>query len=137
MGIHVYRPKLNQKGNNFSTPNDILMNLHMHHHTLAIYKFMKFLLLHAYQWPKQEKIIGILTAKGQYLIYCQEIMTELHMHYSMVKYTQNKIYEIWSIASLNRGYIDPTDCHWCESADSLQILCAISAAFYSRSATKN
>ena len=26
-------------GNNFSTPNDILINLHMHHHTIGIYKF--------------------------------------------------------------------------------------------------
>ena len=25
--------------NNFSTPYDILINLHMHHHTIAIYKF--------------------------------------------------------------------------------------------------
>ena len=43
MSIHVYRPnslifRLSE-GNNFSTPNDILINLNMHHHTIAIYKF--------------------------------------------------------------------------------------------------
>ena len=29
------------EGNNFSTPNDILINLHMHHQTITIYKFYK------------------------------------------------------------------------------------------------
>ena len=51
----------------------------------------------------------------------QEIITELHVHYSIVTYTQNKIHGIWSITNLNRGYIDPTD--------SRLILCAILAAF--------
>ena len=36
-------------------------------------------------------------------------MTKLHVQYSIVTYTQNKFHEIWSIAYLNRGYIDPTD----------------------------
>ena len=27
------------EGNNFFTPDDILLNLHMHHHTIAKYKF--------------------------------------------------------------------------------------------------
>ena len=31
------------------------------------------------------------------------------MHYSIVTYIQNKIHEIWSIAYLNCGNIDPTD----------------------------
>ena len=39
----------------------------------------------------------------------QEIKTKLHVHYSIVTYTQNKIHENWSIAYLNRGYIDHTD----------------------------
>ena len=37
-------------------------------------------------------------------------MTKIHVHYSMVIYTQNKIHEVRSIANLNRSYIDPTDC---------------------------
>ena len=36
-------------------------------------------------------------------------MTKLHVNYSIVTYTQNKIHEIWSFAYLNRSYIDPTD----------------------------
>ena len=35
-------------------------------------------------------------------------MTKLHVHYSIVIYTQNKIHEICLIAYLNHGYIDPT-----------------------------
>ena len=36
-------------------------------------------------------------------------MTKLHVYYSIVTYTQNKIHEKWSIAYLNSGYIDHTD----------------------------
>ena len=44
MNIHVHRNEYSlvfrqSKGNNFSTPDDILMKLHMHHHTMVIYKF--------------------------------------------------------------------------------------------------
>ena len=39
-------------------------------------------------------------------------MTKLHVHYSIVTYTQNKIREIRSIAYLNRGYIDPIGSLW-------------------------
>ena len=35
-------------------------------------------------------------------------MTKFHVHYSIVTYTQDTIHEIWSIAYLIRGYIDPT-----------------------------
>ena len=29
---------MQSKGNNCTKPNDILMNIHMHHHTMAIHK---------------------------------------------------------------------------------------------------
>ena len=47
--------------------------------------------------------------KGNTSYIAQEIMTKLHVHYSIVTFTQNKIHEIWSIAYLNRGHIDHTD----------------------------
>ena len=48
--------------------------------------------------------------KGNNSYIAQVIMTKLHVHYSMVTYAQYEIHEIWSIAYLKRGYIDPTDC---------------------------
>ena len=39
-------------------------------------------------------------------------MTKLHVHYSIVTYTQNNIREFWSFAYLNSGYIDPTGSLW-------------------------
>ena len=42
MNIPVHRSKFNQKGKNFSTPDEILMKLHMHHHTMVIYTQYNF-----------------------------------------------------------------------------------------------
>ena len=55
------------EGNNFPTPNDILINLHMHHHKIAIsyINFMKILLLLANQWLRTGKNIDIQKVKGQ------------------------------------------------------------------------
>ena len=65
-------------------------------------------------------------------------MTKLHVHYSIVTYTKNKIREIRSIAYLNRGYIDPTGSlrTVSESADIRLILYAIIAAFKGQPAAK-
>ena len=58
---------------------------------------------------KDRKTNGILKAKVQNSYIAQEITTKLHVHYTIFTCTQNKIHEIWSIAYLNLGYIDPTD----------------------------
>ena len=58
----------------------------------------------------EEKSLTFWKPKDNNSYLAQEIITKLHVYYSMVTYTKNKIHEIWSITSLNRGYIDPTDC---------------------------
>ena len=50
---------------NFSTPNDILINLHMHHHTIGIYKFHENPSIACQSMAKDWKNIDILKAKGQ------------------------------------------------------------------------
>ena len=59
------------KGNKFSTPDSILMKLHMHHYIMVIYTQYKFLLLLDNLWLMTEKFIDILKTKGQYLLYYQ------------------------------------------------------------------
>ena len=76
---------------------------------LSYINFMKILLLLANNGWRLEKILTFWKPKGNNSYIAQEIMTKLHVHYSIVTYTQNKIHEIWFIAYLNCGYIDPTD----------------------------
>ena len=57
-----------------------------------------------------EKPFAFRKPKGNNSYIAQEIMTKLHVHYSIVTYNHNNIHEIWSIANLNRGNIDPTNC---------------------------
>ena len=64
---------------------------------------MNILLLLANQWLRTGKTNDILKAKGFNSYIALEIMKKLHVHYSIFKYTQNKIHEIWSIAYLNCG----------------------------------
>ena len=51
--------------NNVSTPNDILINLHMHHHTMAIYKFHENPSIACLSMAEDWKNNDILKAKGQ------------------------------------------------------------------------
>ena len=53
------------EGNSISTHNDILINLHMHHHTIAIYKFHENLSKACSSITEDWKINDILKAKGQ------------------------------------------------------------------------
>ena len=72
--------------------------------------FMKFLWLLANQWLRTWKSLTFWKPKDNNSYTAQIIMTKLHVHNSMVTYTQNKIHEIWSIANLNSSYIDLIDC---------------------------
>ena len=70
---------------------------------------MKILLLLVNQWLRTGKTLTFWKPKANNSFVAQEIMTKLHVHYSIITYiTQNKIHGIWSIDYLNHGYIDPT-----------------------------
>ena len=58
-----------------------------------------------------KKTMTFWKPKGNNSCIAKEIITKLNVHYSIVTYTQNEIHEIWCIAYMYRGYIDPTD-HW-------------------------
>ena len=57
-------------------------------------------------WPGSTKARPYLDNSSYIAL---KIMTKLHVHYTIVTYTQIKIHETWPIAYLNRGYIDPTE----------------------------
>ena len=71
------------EGNNFFTPNDILINLHMHHHTIAKYKFHE----NPSTACQLEKPLTFWKPKGNNSYIDQEIMTKLHLYYNIVTYT--------------------------------------------------
>ena len=93
------------EGNNFSAPNGILINLHMHHHPIAIYKFHENPSIACYSMAEDWKqTLTFWKPKGNNSYIAKDIMTNF-----ICIIVSSHIHEIWSIAYLNRNYIDPTD----------------------------
>ena len=70
---------------------------------------------------EQENPLTFWKPKGNNSYVAKEIMTKLHVHYSIVTYTQNKI--LWNMINcslkprLHWSHRQSAECQWCESAD--------------------